>query len=242
MTNNSRLIWISVAISIISLIVSILVLVNYCPTQNLQFDYLGVIVGILALLVTALIGAQVSQYVFVDKKIEKITRTLARGISRKVAQEETREVAKAAALEVVGGLPDDISVVLKGKTLLRDAANSAMSGNRMKSIDFMMDALVEFKKSKSDVLYKSAIDDALKELKEYFEYCENEGGVRILKGKRQEYENILKDIKSEHVAKCLEYLSIAAEKEEKYDEDVRKKGIREIVNKGLNDAKEDISK
>lgn len=60
------------AVSIISLIVSIIVLVNYCPTQNLKFDYMGVIVGILALLVTSLIGAQVGQYVFVDRKIEKI--------------------------------------------------------------------------------------------------------------------------------------------------------------------------
>lgn len=72
MTSNKRLIWISLAVSIISLIVSIIVLVNYCPTQNLKFDYMGVIVGILALLVTSLIGAQVGQYVFVDRKIEKI--------------------------------------------------------------------------------------------------------------------------------------------------------------------------
>lgn len=242
MTNNSRLIWISVAISIISLIVSILVLVNYCPTQNLQFDYLGVIVGILALLVTALIGAQVGQYVFVDKKIEKITRTLARVISRKVAQEEAREVAKMVALEVVGGLPEDISAVLKGKNLLRDATNNAMSGNLMKCIDFIMKALVEFKKSKSDVLYKSSIDDALNELKEYFEYCEKKGGVRILKGKRQEYEIILKDIRSEYVANCLEYLSKAAEKEEKYDEDVQQREIDEIFGNAMNDAKEDIAK
>ena len=56
MTSNKRLIWISLAVSIISLIVSIIVLVNYCPTQNLKFDYMGVIVGILALLVTSLMS------------------------------------------------------------------------------------------------------------------------------------------------------------------------------------------
>lgn len=64
-------------VSFVSLILSVMVLVNYCPTQGLTFDYMGVIVGILALLVTALVGAQVGQYVFVDRKIEKITRTLA---------------------------------------------------------------------------------------------------------------------------------------------------------------------
>lgn len=67
MTSNKGLIWICLAISIISLFVSIIVLVNYCHTQNLTFDYMGVIVSILTLLVTSLIGAQVGQYVFVDK-------------------------------------------------------------------------------------------------------------------------------------------------------------------------------
>lgn len=71
MTGYKRLIWISLAISVISSIVSIIVLVNYCPMQNLKFDYMGVIVGILALLVTSLIGAQVGQYVFVDSKIAR---------------------------------------------------------------------------------------------------------------------------------------------------------------------------
>ena len=76
--SNKTLIWISLGTSLISLVVSVIVLVNYCPTQNLQFDYMGVIVGILALLVTALIGAQVGQYVFVDRKIESISKPITR--------------------------------------------------------------------------------------------------------------------------------------------------------------------
>ncbi len=71
---SKRLSWISLVLSIIALVVGVIALVNRCPTQDLylHFDYMGVIVGILALLVTALIGAQVGQYVFVDRKIEKI--------------------------------------------------------------------------------------------------------------------------------------------------------------------------
>ncbi len=93
MTSNKRLIWISLAVSIISLIVSIIVLVNYCPTQNLKFDYMGVIVGILALLVTSLIGAQVGQYVFVDRKIEKIASKITRIIAHKSANDVARKTA-----------------------------------------------------------------------------------------------------------------------------------------------------
>lgn len=211
-----------------SLTVSICVLVNYCPTQNLQFDYMGVIVGILALLVTALIGAQVGQYVFVDKKIQKITRTLVRVVSKRVAQEEAREVAKVTAIEVVGGLPDDISIVLKGKNLLRDSSSCAMDGGIMKCIDFILKALKEFKKCKSEALYKSAIDDALDQLQEYFKYSEKNGGIRILKGKRQDYETILKDIRSEYLPICLEYLAKADEKDEQYDKDFHFKAIDDM--------------
>lgn len=228
MTSNKRLIWISLAVSIFSLIVSIIVLVNYCPTQNLKFDYMGVIVGILALLVTSLIGAQVGQYVFVDRKIEKITRTLARVISRKVAQEEARAVAKATAIEVVGGLPEDISIVLKGKNLLRDSSNCALDGEMMKCIDYILQALAEFKKCQSGALYKSAIDDALDQLKGYFEYCDKNGGIRILKGKRQAYEEILKDVRSEYLSICQEYLAKANEKDGQYDRDYHDKLIDDM--------------
>ena len=69
---NKTFSYISLGASFAALAISIIVLVNYCPTQNLKFDYMGVIVGILALLVTALVGAQVGQYVFVDRKIESI--------------------------------------------------------------------------------------------------------------------------------------------------------------------------
>lgn len=64
MLSNKTLIWISLSVSVISLTISIIVLANYCPTQNLKFDYMGVIVGILALLVTALIGAQGVNQIF----------------------------------------------------------------------------------------------------------------------------------------------------------------------------------
>ena len=226
--SNKTFVYISLGASLFSLAVSICVLVNYCPTQNLRFDYMGVIVGILALLVTALIGAQVGQYVFVDRKIQKITRTLARVISRRVAQEEAKDVAMATALEVVGGLPEDISIVLKGKNLLRDSSSCVMDGEMMKCIDYIMQALKEFKKCKSEALYMSAIDDALDQLRVYFEYCEKNGGIRILKGKRLDYETILKDIRSEYLSVCQEYLAKADEKDEQYDKDYHLKAIDDI--------------
>ena len=123
--SNKTLSWISLSASALSLLVSVIVLVNYCPTQNLQFDYMGVIVGILALLVTSLIGAQVGQYVFVDRKIQKITRTLARVISRKVAQEEARgvalDVAKETASESVKKMQEDLRHISTASSFIVEA-------------------------------------------------------------------------------------------------------------------------
>lgn len=94
----------SLFVSVISLMVSITILVNYHPRENLSFDYLGLIVGILALLVTALIGAQVGQYVFVDKKVEKI----AGKITRIIAHKSANDIAKKTAAESVKKMQEDL--------------------------------------------------------------------------------------------------------------------------------------
>lgn len=217
--------------SCVSLIVSIAVLVNYCPTQNLQFDYMGVIVGILALLVTSLIGAQVGQYVFVDRKIEKITRTLARVISRKVAQNEAREVApkiaedvakntaQEIAMGVVGGLPNDIAYVLRGKDWIQSSVSEIMASEYMTAIDYCFKALQEFKHCGAEVIYQSTIDDALETMKNYFEWSSKRGGLRILSGQKDFYKSIMSDIRSEKLQICLNYVNEAKEMEK--DEDSR---------------------
>ena len=250
MLSNKTLIWISLSVSVISLTISIIVLANFCPTQNLKFDYMGVIVGILALLVTALIGAQVGQYVFVDKKIEKISRAITRTIARKVAQEEakrvalgiaesvSKETASATTLEVVGGLPDDVSLMMRGKDMMNDAADNAHTGELMEGINCIMEALSEFKKIDYEVLYKSAIDDALKELIRFFEHCKGDkGGLRIQKGKRKDYEAILKDIRSDYLAECQSLLALAEEKEYNFDEKLSEQEIKDMFNDSMDEAK-----
>lgn len=249
---NSRLSWISLVISIVALVVSIIVLVNYCPTQGLSFDYMGVIVGILSLLVTALIGAQVGQYVFVDKKIEKIASTITRTIARKAAQDEARrvaqsvaetmskEISKTTAIAVVGGLPDDVKDMMRGKDLIRDAREQGMMSEMMKGIDLIMQALIEFKKCKYEVLYKSAIDDALEDLIMFFEECQDNGGLRILKGKRHEYGEILKDIRSEKRSQCIDYLNKSEEREKGFDQELSNKAVEDIFNNAVNKAEGDV--
>lgn len=237
---SKKLSWISIAVSGIALVISIVALANCAPTQGLRFDYLGVIVGILALLVTALIGAQVGQYVFVDRKIEKIASNIARKISRNVSQDEARqaapkiaeEVAKSTAqsvaMSVVGGLPDDIAYVLRGKDWIQNSTSEIMTSEYMTAIDYCFKALQEFKNCGAEVIYQSTIDDALDTMKNYFEWSRGRGGLRILKGQRKLYESILSDIRSENLQTCRDYLAQAKEMEKEEDTRISQQEIEDM--------------
>lgn len=74
MDDNRAEIWIPLAImfSIVSLVFSGAALCKTCPAVDLKFDYLGVIVGILALLVTVLIGWQIFSLVNINRIEERI--------------------------------------------------------------------------------------------------------------------------------------------------------------------------
>ena len=238
---GKRLSRISLVLSIIALAVGVIALVKRCPTQNLysHFDYMGVIVGILALLVTALIGAQVGQYVFVDRKIEKVSGKISRIISRKVAQEEAqreaskmavsiaKETAENKAMEVVGGLPHDIAYVLRGKDMMNNASKEQMLGLYMTAIDYVVNALKEFKQCGAEPLYQSTVDDALETMEKYFEWSRKSGGLRILSGQRGAYEEVMKDLKSEKLSVCMDYLRQAKGLDKDEDNKFREQKVDE---------------
>lgn len=226
MKSNKQLIWISMAISVISLIVSITVLVNYCPTKNLQFDYMGVIVGILALLVTSLIGAQVGQYVFVDRKIEKITRKLARVISRKVAHEEahreTPALAKSAALDAIDGIVSDFSIIMKSQDLLYRAKNDLKLSEYMSAIDNIFEAIANFVQCKSNKMSESSINEAMEYLNYACDECKKHGGARILEGRKDIYLGVLNGLTYD-TKSIRDYLNEAKNMPKETDYKIREK-------------------
>jgi hypothetical protein len=119
--------------------------------------------------------------------------------------------------------PEDTVHLAKGKDFMKEATDNSHSGEYMQSIDCIMRALTEFKQCKAEVLYQSSVNDALEALISYFEYCEGKGGIRILRSKRKNYEAVLSDLRSEHLAKCLEYLGKADEKDEGFDKELGEK-------------------
>lgn len=189
------------AISVISLIVSITVLVNYCPTKNLQFDYMGVIVGILALLVTSLIGAQVGQYVFVDRKIEKITRKLARVISRKVAQKEARiearnvaeDTAKETASESVKKMQEDLRHLATASNVMVEAKIAYTLCNDTKYIVKVLATVEEYLQIDDKGLSNTLVDKFLTEHLAKIEQMKADGELKVL----DEHMPIIKELLSE---------------------------------------------
>jgi hypothetical protein len=127
--------------------------------------------------------------------------------------------------------PEDTVHLAKGKDFMKEATDNSHSGEYMQSIDCIIRALMEFKQCKAGVLYQSSVNDALEELISFFEYCKENGGVRILKGKRRDYEKVLSDLRSEHLAKCQDFLRKADEKDKGFDRELYDKEIESIFTK-----------
>lgn len=118
---------------------------------------------------------------------------------------------------VVGGLPDDIAYVLRGKDWIQNSVSEIMTSEYMTAIDYCFKALQEFKHCEAEVIYQSTIDDALETMKNYFEWSSKRGGLRILAGQRNLYESVLSDIRSEKLQVCIDYLAQAKEMEKEED-------------------------
>ena len=74
--HENRIVWIALGLSAIAIIVSIIAICIACPhVPELGFDYQGVIVGILALLVTMLIGWNIFSIIDIRKIRDELLTT-----------------------------------------------------------------------------------------------------------------------------------------------------------------------
>ena len=139
---------------------------------------------------------------------------------------------------IVGSQPEDVAVMLKGKDYMKDASQYFLSDKEMMAIDCVMNALGRFKQCKSEALVQESIDDALKDLADYFEHCRDHGGLRILKGKRTEYIDVLNGLNSDYLLQCMDNLFTAKEKDEGFDDDYANKESEEMMDEIFSKAKE----
>ena len=132
-------------------------------------------------------------------------------------------------------MPDDMTCLLRGKDLMREASDYDNRGNMIKAVDCTIMAIEEYKRCNSEKLYQPAIDDALVVLKNYFVESQNDGGLRIQRGKRSAYEAVMENIKGELLQECRDFLDKAVEKDDEYEEELKKNAIKSMFHKGENE-------
>ncbi len=186
--NNKSIARISLAISIISLFVSIIVLVNYCPTQNLRFDYLGVIVGILALLVTVLIGLQLYNYIFARENVKLIVDDQ---IRRMVSDYE--HISKARD-NVYEGF----------EFVVNDYVNEKIT-------DHIIAALQELDRCENADMKEHCLEFVMKEAHLLCTDYTEARGRKIYKNKRQDYLYVMKGVDHKYSPELVNYIQNAEE-------------------------------
>jgi uncharacterized membrane protein YgaE (UPF0421/DUF939 family) len=96
--------WINSVISIVAFIISIIAIAKINPTQVIDFDYLGVIIGVLSFLVTLLIGYQIYTVINVKEELKEVRKAREeidnqmQKIANKLSGEFKEELSNAAPL------------------------------------------------------------------------------------------------------------------------------------------------
>lgn len=152
-------------------------------------DYLGVIVGILALLVTVLIGLQLYNYIYARENIESMMN------------------------EAIRKMEADYEHITKARDMITNSYQFVvMEYNAAKIADGILEALKETDKCGNVEMKKSSLDYIMNEA---HGLCTNnsENGKQIKAGKRMEYLYILDHIDHLYRAELQKYIQEAEEVE-----------------------------
>ena len=150
-------------------------------------------------------------------------------------EEKVSVGARYQAVRDAATMPDDMTCLLRGKDLMREASDYDNRGNMIHAVDCTIRAIEEYKRCKSEKLFQPAIEDALNVLKGYFVQSQNDGGVRIQRGMRQAYEAVLGDIKGELLQECRDFLDKAVDRDDEFEEELKKNAIKSMFHKGENE-------
>lgn len=99
--------WAIYPLLLFSLVASVTAICRTCPRTELDFDYMGLIVGILALLVTMLIGWQIYNALSLEQKVSNIKKeydSLKDKSEALARQQENIKVYNEASMEFIQGM------------------------------------------------------------------------------------------------------------------------------------------
>lgn len=153
-------------------------------------DYLGVIVGILAVLVTILIGLQLYNYIFARENIQQIVDT------------EIQKMVK------------DYEHVTEARNMVFSGYDFIVSDfNAAKIIDRIMEALKEIEQCENTTMKSYTLRDTMEEAHVFLSSDNVPKEPRIYKGKRAEYLFTLKKLEHMYESELRQYIERAVEVE-----------------------------
>ena len=125
--------WITGIISIAAIIIAIIALANVAPTHGIDFDYMGVIIGVLSFLVTLLIGYQIYTVINVKdelKEIQKLRAEIDNTIDDKIkkASEVTdEELNNIIPLLIALDMRNNVEIVATSLEVFNDARENSLA-------------------------------------------------------------------------------------------------------------------
>jgi hypothetical protein len=178
--------WITIPLSIAAIIFSIMAICVSCPRElDLGFDYQGVIVGILSLLVTMLIGWQIYNLFMLKSEMEKRMEEILNDKLRK------------------------LNHIVTGYTKAR-LSNALFCKEEPESLDNIFDAIEDIIQGDGIDPENMALNCAIDKIHAYIQDSGN-SSIKILRGKRNHYINLMKNIKHEDKDEIIEKLRNAIE-------------------------------
>lgn len=159
----------------------------YRKDGNLEFDYLGVITGMLAVLVTVLIGLQLYNYIYARDHVQRIID------------------------DAIQKMVSDFShVTISREHIINSFEIVITSFDCPKIADGIMKALDEISRCENLEMRQHSLDYIMNEAhKMVTDYSQN--GKFIYKDKRAEYLHILKQIDHKYQPELFEFVKIAVE-------------------------------
>ena len=179
-------------ITIVALVISIISLCVACFRNEavLGFDYIGVIVGILAVLVTVLIGLQLYNFIYAREQVKNIVD------------------------QQIRSMTIDYEHVSKSRDCVQNGFDFVVAGYKTERIaEALIKALSEIVKCKNPDMKQQSLDYVMDVAHRLCFNYSKEKGKHIYKEKRSEYLYVLEQIDHKYVSDLKDYVMSAEEVE-----------------------------
>ncbi len=184
---------IALVISILSIVLSAIAFWSSCKPE---YDSGNAILSTFSIIVTVLIGA-----VTVLIAWQVYNHYVAKDEVRKMVEEETKQLAK------------DTWVILD--SIISSANLVSFSQGNHQDFDAYMRGIETAKKCKTTSLKDQAINDIVERFHHLYVECKDSEDMKIIKGKRKEYEHLCNNIDHKYIEELKDYIKNAVEVDDK---------------------------